>query len=48
LLGWAPKVPLREGLTRTISYFEQLLEEVGVGRMGNYAWGDVGYTQFAG
>ncbi|UCE76598.1 MAG: SDR family oxidoreductase [Gammaproteobacteria bacterium] len=24
-LGWSPRVPLREGLTRTIAYFEQLL-----------------------
>lgn len=24
-LGWAPSVPLREGLARTIAYFEQLL-----------------------
>jgi UDP-glucuronate decarboxylase len=48
LLGWSPKVPLREGLTRTISYFEQLLEEVGVDRMSNYTWGNAGYAQFAG
>ncbi len=27
LLGWAPKVPLREGLKRTIAYFEGLLRE---------------------
>ncbi len=26
-LGWAPKVELREGLTRTIAYFEGLLKE---------------------
>jgi len=25
LLGWRPTVPLREGLTKTIAYFEQLL-----------------------
>jgi UDP-glucuronate decarboxylase len=25
LLHWAPKVPLREGLSRTIAYFEDLL-----------------------
>ena len=24
-LGWTPKVPLREGLTRTIAYFDELL-----------------------
>jgi len=24
-LGWEPAVPLREGLARTISYFDQLL-----------------------
>jgi UDP-glucuronate decarboxylase len=27
LLGWAPKVPLQEGLRRTIPYFERLLSE---------------------
>jgi UDP-glucuronate decarboxylase len=27
MLGWAPKVPLREGLTRTIAYFDALLSE---------------------
>jgi UDP-glucuronate decarboxylase len=27
-LGWTPKVPLREGLTRTIAYFDELLKEV--------------------
>jgi UDP-glucuronate decarboxylase len=26
-LGWAPSVPLREGLTRTIAYFDKLLKE---------------------
>ena len=25
LLGWEPKVPLREGLERTIAYFDRLL-----------------------
>jgi UDP-glucuronate decarboxylase len=25
LLGWAPRTPLRQGLARTIAYFEQLL-----------------------
>jgi len=25
--GWEPKVPLREGLTKTIEYFDQLLKE---------------------
>ena len=24
-LGWEPKVPLREGLARTIAYFDRLL-----------------------
>jgi UDP-glucuronate decarboxylase len=24
-LGWEPKVPLREGLTRTVAYFRELL-----------------------
>jgi UDP-glucuronate decarboxylase len=28
-LGWSPKVQLREGLIRTISYFEELLREEG-------------------
>jgi UDP-glucuronate decarboxylase len=27
LLGWAPKVPLDEGLKRTIAYFDALLKE---------------------
>ena len=27
LLGWAPRTPLRQGLAKTISYFEQLLVE---------------------
>src|SRR5271169_4572726 len=26
-LGWAPQTPLREGLTRTIDYFEKLLKD---------------------
>jgi len=26
-LGWEPKVPLREGLTRTIEYFEQIVRD---------------------
>ena len=25
-LGWEPKVPLREGLVKTIAYFEKLLK----------------------
>jgi UDP-glucuronate decarboxylase len=29
-LGWAPKTPLKEGLRKTIEYFEQLLREPGV------------------
>ncbi len=28
LLGWTPKIPLREGLQRTIPYFEGLLREI--------------------
>ena len=28
-LGWEPKVPLREGLTRTIAYFDARLKELG-------------------
>ena len=27
VLGWCPKVPLRDGLARTIAYFEQLLSK---------------------
>jgi UDP-glucuronate decarboxylase len=27
LLGWTPKVPLEEGLTQTIAYFEELLSQ---------------------
>src|SRR5262249_21069097 len=27
LLGWAPRMALREGLARTIRYFEQLLQD---------------------
>jgi UDP-glucuronate decarboxylase len=30
LLGWQPKMPLREGLSRTIAYFEEVLREKGV------------------
>jgi UDP-glucuronate decarboxylase len=30
LLGWAPQTPLKEGLVRTIAYFENLLKEEGV------------------
>jgi UDP-glucuronate decarboxylase len=30
LLNWTPRTPLKEGLTRTIAYFEQLLREPGV------------------
>jgi len=30
VLGWAPRVPLKEGLVRTIAYFEGLLKEDGV------------------
>jgi UDP-glucuronate decarboxylase len=30
LLSWVPRTPLREGLSRTISYFETLLKEEGV------------------
>jgi UDP-glucuronate decarboxylase len=30
LLGWQPTTPLRDGLRRTISYFEEVLREQGV------------------
>jgi UDP-glucuronate decarboxylase len=30
LLSWRPKIPLREGLARTITYFETLLSDQGV------------------
>jgi UDP-glucuronate decarboxylase len=29
VLGWEPKVKLRDGLTHTIAYFDQLLKEIG-------------------
>jgi UDP-glucuronate decarboxylase len=29
LLGWEPKVPLEDGLAKTIAYFEQQLREDG-------------------
>jgi len=25
-LGWAPRIPLEEGLSKTIAYFEELLK----------------------
>lgn len=34
LLGWRPKIPLRDGLTRTISYFERELRGDAIGRVG--------------
>jgi UDP-glucuronate decarboxylase len=33
VLGWAPQTPLKEGLVRTIAYFESLLKEDGVRAM---------------
>jgi UDP-glucuronate decarboxylase len=33
LLSWAPQTPLKDGLTKTISYFEELLKEEGVRRL---------------
>lgn len=30
VLAWAPRVPVKEGLARTIDYFERLLAEEGV------------------
>ena len=33
LLGWTPRTPLKEGLVRTIAYFESLLQEEGVRAM---------------
>jgi UDP-glucuronate decarboxylase len=30
LLAWRPKTPLKEGLARTIAYFEKLLSDQGV------------------
>ena len=30
LLSWAPRTPLKQGLGRTIAYFEQLLTDAGV------------------
>jgi len=34
VLGWQPAVPLREGLTKTIAYFDALLAETGVETVG--------------
>jgi UDP-glucuronate decarboxylase len=33
LLGWHPRIPLRQGLERTISYFEELLAKSNVSEM---------------
>jgi UDP-glucuronate decarboxylase len=33
LLGWQPRIPLRQGLGRTISYFEELLAKSNVSEM---------------
>jgi hypothetical protein len=33
LLGWSPRTQLKEGLVRTIAYFEGLLAEKGVKEM---------------
>ena len=30
VLGWAPHTPLREGLKKTIAYFDDLLKEPGL------------------
>ena len=30
ILGWKPTTPLREGLAKTIAYFEALLREPGI------------------
>ena len=30
MLNWAPKTPLKEGLKRTIDYFDRLLSDQGV------------------
>jgi len=30
--GWEPKVPLKDGLKRTIAYFDDLLKKIGNGR----------------
>jgi nucleoside-diphosphate-sugar epimerase len=27
ILGWAPRMPIKEGLKRTITYFEELLSD---------------------
>jgi UDP-glucuronate decarboxylase len=31
-LGWEPKIPLKDGLKRTIAYFDELLRRIGDGR----------------
>jgi UDP-glucuronate decarboxylase len=33
-LGWAPRTPIREGLSRTIAYFETLLAKLPTSRLG--------------
>jgi UDP-glucuronate decarboxylase len=35
MLEWEPKISLKEGLTRTIAYFDELLSETGSARAGN-------------
>jgi len=34
-LGWEPKVQLREGLVKTIRYFDELLGSEGLREFGN-------------
>ncbi len=38
IMGWIPKVSLREGLLRTIPYFEQLIRESRADKLGGYSW----------
>jgi UDP-glucuronate decarboxylase len=45
-LGWEPKIPLREGLRRTIEYFDQLLTEMGVA-MASSPVVTIGHAKFA-
>jgi UDP-glucuronate decarboxylase len=47
LLEWAPTISLREGLLRTIPYFEQLIRVAKSDRLGDYSWSEGGYSASA-
>jgi UDP-glucuronate decarboxylase len=45
-LGWQPKVPLSEGLKRTIPYFETLLSNGAAKQdIAEYGWANGRYTK---